>query len=81
MFVNLINAPLRTTSTPKRREKKTLSLSYLDPKNARECIVIILILLGVTSNPKCTEEESVGAVWNSDAITKDVSLHINFIDN
>lgn len=53
---------------------------YLDPENVTERRVIIVFKLGVTSNPKCTQEETVGAVWNSGAITKGGSHHINDIE-
>lgn len=53
---------------------------YLDPETVSDRIVIIFIKIGVTSNPKCTDEETVGAVWYSGAIIKNGNPQINFID-
>ena len=54
----------------------------LDSKNVseRRLEILQLIQLGVTSNLKCTEEKTVGAVWNSGAIKKGGTLHINDVD-
>lgn len=80
-MINLINVPSQITSTPKKRRIYiSPSLLYLDPKTVTERIIIILVQCSVTSNPECTEEETVEAVWNSGAIKKGGCLHIKDTD-
>ena len=66
---------------PKKRNIYIYQSSlYFHPKTVTERKVIIRIYLRITSNPKCTEEETVGAVWNSGAIMKGGGLHTDDID-